>query len=262
MILSTGFTATLIRIKSFNSFSSSGAAAATGSGSLTLSAARRSVKVGRLARVLGRGADAASDSNRIIDAYLDGSRYDIAARNTTTETGQRAVVDATPNPRVDEAGQNAGNGVERARNRGLGGPSGNHNPTHRADAGDAFDPRLPGRQTGQPTNGIIDVDGVEVHLQSGAKGPANRWYDPNKPAINQTATHVEGHATALMVDNGITNMTVTINNRTGPCNVCKGQIPNLLPQGSTLNVRWHYTHYPNPWSCNPMKTKFQHLEYC
>ncbi len=33
-------------------------------------------------------------------------------------------------------------------------------------------------------------------------------------------------------------MTVTINNRLGPCGVCKNQIPDLLPQGSTLNVKW------------------------
>ena len=72
--------------------------------------------LGILARVLGRGADAASDSNRIIDAYLDGSRYDIATRNTTTETGQRAADNAAPNPRVDEVlGLPAPNAVGSAR---------------------------------------------------------------------------------------------------------------------------------------------------
>jgi len=34
---------------------------------------------------------------------------------------------------------------------------------------------------------------------------------------------------------GITNMTVTINNRNGPCGVCKNQIPPLLPKCSAQN---------------------------
>ena len=126
----------------------------------------------------------------------------------------------------------------RGGNDPLSSSSGNFTPKHVADFGDAFDARLPLRQTGQPTNGVIDADGVAIYLKSGAQGPANRWYDSTKPAVNQTATHVEGHAAALMVDNGITNMTVTINNRLGPCGVCRNQIPDLLPQGSTLNVRW------------------------
>jgi hypothetical protein len=122
--------------------------------------------------------------------------------------------------------------------RKLTSTSGNYTPSHAVDMGDVFDARLPARLTGQPTNGVIDIAGVEVYLKSGAQGPANRWYKPAEPAINQAATHVEGHAAALMVKNGITDMSVTINNRTGPCNVCKGQIPDFLPQGSTLNVRW------------------------
>ena len=125
-----------------------------------------------------------------------------------------------------------------AVNRTLTSSSGNYTPTHATNAGDALDVRLPSRQPGQSTNGVLDVDGVEIHLRSGAQGPANRWYDPSRPAVNQTAAHVEGHAAALMVDNGITDMTVTINNRLGPCGVCQIQIPDLLPQGSTLNVRW------------------------
>jgi hypothetical protein len=85
---------------------------------------------------------------------------------------------------------------------------------------------------------VIDVNGQEIFLQSQAEGPGSKWYDPTQPAINQAATHVEGHAAGVMIDNGLTEMTVTINNRLGPCNACLKQIPGMLPTGSTLYVRW------------------------
>ena len=78
------------------------------------------MQAGRLARVLGRGVDAASDSNRIIDAYLDGSRYDIATRNTTTETGQRAA-DKAALPATTITGRAAGRIDDAAPNSGVGG---------------------------------------------------------------------------------------------------------------------------------------------
>ena len=119
---------------------------------------------------------------------------------------------------------------------------GNFNPNHLPSQADVFDPRLPARKPPgtkpNPTHGITEVNGQEVFFKSGVEGPGSRWYDPSKPAINQAATHVEGHAAATMIDNGITDMTITINNRSGPCGNCLRQIPDLLPEGSTLNVRW------------------------
>lgn len=57
------------------------------------------------------------------------------------------------------------------------------------------------------------------------------------PLLTKHATHVEGQADALMVDNNVRNMTVTINHRDGPCPICRSQIRNLLPVGSTLSVK-------------------------
>ena len=81
-------------------------------------------------------------------------------------------------------------------------------------------------------------NGMSISLTSGRNGPGEIWYDPTRPAVNQAATHVEGHAAAIMVENQIREMTITINNRNGPCGNCMRQLPERLPQGYVLNVRW------------------------
>jgi RHS repeat-associated protein len=116
--------------------------------------------------------------------------------------------------------------------------SSNYSPDHLPGFGDQLDPRLPTRSSGDPTNGVIDLDGQKILLESQVEGPGERWYDPEIPAVDQAATHVEGHAAGIMVDNGLSELTVTINNSRGPCPICTSQIPDMLPSGATLNVRW------------------------
>jgi hypothetical protein len=50
-----------------------------------------------------------------------------------------------------------------------------------------------------------------------------------------TRTHVEGHAAALMQQQGITQGTLYINNP-AVCTSCSALLPRMLAPGSTLNV--------------------------
>ena len=97
---------------------------------------------------------------------------------------------------------------------------------------------------GDQTNGVFQANGEYAWLVSGYKGPGQllsqvgsdlSWVD--KIAL----THVEGHAAAIMVENGLQEGFLTINNPRGPCNFCQSAIGSLLPPGDKLWVS-----YPAP----------------
>jgi hypothetical protein len=150
--------------------------------------------------------------------------------------GRGGEVDPT-NPRPGGANSPDTDGEAGAGSGARANPS-NYNPQHTASAADPLDQRLPNRNNQGSTQGIIDYNGMSISLTSGRNGPGEIWYDPTRPAVNQAATHVEGHAAAIMVENQIREMTITINNRNGPCGNCMRQLPERLPQGYVLNVRW------------------------
>jgi hypothetical protein len=96
-------------------------------------------------------------------------------------------------------------------------------------------PQLAPYVPGGKTSGILYTPGGSpVPLQSGYDGPAAAMrgadgYD------RYTLSHVEGHAAALMRQQGSTEGTLYINNP-DICDSCERLLPRMLAPGTTLNV--------------------------
>ena len=109
--------------------------------------------------------------------------------------------------------------------------------TRLVQAGVLRPPSLPTYGTlGTKTSGVIDIGARQVSQVSGRVGPAAD-VPLGTPGFNAYfRTHVEGHAVALMRQNGVREAVVYIN-RAAPCaGTCMKMIPRALPQGSTLRV--------------------------
>lgn len=104
-----------------------------------------------------------------------------------------------------------------------------------------IDARLPDRASGDATHGVVDAPNGTLFFVSSATGPGSA-YIAGQPEINYSGSHVEGHVAALMVQYGITNLTVIINHRDGPCGTCRGgslsSVGAILPVGYALTVRY------------------------
>jgi SCP1.201-like deaminase len=72
-------------------------------------------------------------------------------------------------------------------------------------------------------------------LRSGWQGPASDIPRGTSGFDIVTRTHVEGHAAAVMRQNGLTDATVYINNPV-ICDSCMNNLPRMLPSGSRLTV--------------------------
>lgn len=100
---------------------------------------------------------------------------------------------------------------------------------------DGLPPQLAPYVPGEKTSGILYTPGGSpIPLQSGYAGPAaamqgTAGYD------RYTLSHAEGHAAALMRQEGITEGTLYINNRK-ICSSCQRLLPTMLAPGTTLNV--------------------------
>ena len=89
--------------------------------------------------------------------------------------------------------------------------------------------------TGGKTSGIFRAGDVTIELQSGYDGPAQDIAD-GSPGFNLiTKGHVEGHAAAVMQQQGISEGTLEINNPK-ICSSCESLLPSMLPPGAILNV--------------------------
>jgi hypothetical protein len=88
---------------------------------------------------------------------------------------------------------------------------------------------------GQPTSGIFKGGGYTIELRSGVDGPAASIPRGSSGFDGYTKTHVEGHAAALMRQQGITEGTLSINNPK-ICDSCMDSLPKMLPPGATLSV--------------------------
>ena len=94
-------------------------------------------------------------------------------------------------------------------------------------------PILPSRSGGK-TSGILITETAEIHLTSGWDGPASQM-PKGAPGFDiVTRTHVEGHAAALMHQNGWNTATLYLNNV--PCASCSKLLSKMLPPGSSLEV--------------------------
>lgn len=88
---------------------------------------------------------------------------------------------------------------------------------------------------GGKTSGILRTPMGEIPLQSGSQGPVADMPPGSLGFDGYTKTHVEGHAAALMQQQGINDATLLINNPT-ICDRCTSLLPRMLPPGATLKV--------------------------
>jgi hypothetical protein len=76
---------------------------------------------------------------------------------------------------------------------------------------------------------------MTVELQSGYDGPAKSIPLGTDGFDGLVRSHVEGHAAALMREQGIADGTLYINNPK-ICDSCERLLPTMLPTGATLKV--------------------------
>jgi hypothetical protein len=96
-------------------------------------------------------------------------------------------------------------------------------------------PQLVRFVAGGKTTGVLRIAGREISLTSGRAGPAASL-PKGTPGFNAiTATHVEGHAAAIMRQEGLREATVYINNPQ-ICLPCRQNLAHMLPAGSKLTV--------------------------
>ncbi len=96
-------------------------------------------------------------------------------------------------------------------------------------------PQLAPYKPGGPTSGIFRAGDLTVELQSGEDGPAAYMPPQSLGFDGVTKLHVEGHAAALMWQQGISDATLYINNPE-ICASCTSLLARMLPPGATLNV--------------------------
>jgi hypothetical protein len=90
--------------------------------------------------------------------------------------------------------------------------------------------------TGGKTSGILDIPNHSpIELESGYDGPAANMPPQSSGFDLITKSHVEGHAAAIMRDQGLMQGTLYINNP-DICDTCTELLPKMLPQGATLDV--------------------------
>ncbi len=96
-------------------------------------------------------------------------------------------------------------------------------------------PTLPACTPGGKTSGVLRTPTGDLPLQSGWQGPASSIPRGTSGLDIVTRTHVEGHAAAVMRQQGLTEATVYINNPQ-ICTSCSKLLPRMLPPGSRLTV--------------------------
>jgi hypothetical protein len=96
-------------------------------------------------------------------------------------------------------------------------------------------PQLAPYVPGGKTSGIFESPNGSLELQSGYDGPAKSVPLGTDGFDAYTRSHVEGHAAALMREQGITEGTLYINNPK-ICDSCTRLLPTMPAPGSTLNV--------------------------
>ncbi|HEX6685587.1 MAG TPA: DddA-like double-stranded DNA deaminase toxin [Candidatus Limnocylindrales bacterium] len=115
--------------------------------------------------------------------------------------------------------------------------------------GSPVHPNVPPYVQGGPTRGVFEAGGQQVPLRSQVEGPGQWFHEgdnfPGGPGSGRTfsTTHVEGHAAAIMRQEGIMDADVFINRDTGPCEsagACRYVLHKLIPEGSTMRV-----HFPD-----------------
>jgi RHS repeat-associated protein len=99
--------------------------------------------------------------------------------------------------------------------------------------------KLPARNPGDKTRGILDIGSDLIELISGKNGPSSQMpaNTPGMRADMSIRTHVEAHAASIMRQQGIEEASLYLNN--SPCPGvygCAAQLPNMLPENSQLHV--------------------------
>ena len=93
---------------------------------------------------------------------------------------------------------------------------------------------LPERSASGKTTGIMVPDEGAYLLQSGKQGPAAQIPLGTSGFSGYSKWHVEGHASAIMRQEGISEATLYINNI--PCRSCRLNLRYMLPSEAKLRV--------------------------
>jgi hypothetical protein len=96
---------------------------------------------------------------------------------------------------------------------------------------------LPTAKKGVKTYGVLVSRGSTESLVSGKGGPASRIAKGTPGFTGLTRTHVEGHAAAVMREEGIERAALFLNRP--PCSVrpgCDANLERMLPPGAKLTV--------------------------
>jgi hypothetical protein len=97
-------------------------------------------------------------------------------------------------------------------------------------------PNLPPFEEGGKTRGVLRTSAGDFPLESGWDGPAGANVPKGARGFDiVTRTHVEGHAAALMRQQGVSQGTLYINNPK-VCSPCNRLLPRMLPPGAQLTV--------------------------
>jgi len=96
-------------------------------------------------------------------------------------------------------------------------------------------PQLAEFVAGGKTSGVLRTAAGDTELLSGWEGPASSMPRGSAGFDIVTRTHVEGHAAALMGQQGVGEGTLFINNPS-ICTSCTKLLPSMLPPGVNLKV--------------------------
>ncbi len=94
---------------------------------------------------------------------------------------------------------------------------------------------LPEYVPGGKTYGVFETPQGRVMLQSGYEGPAQSMPPGSAGFDRYTLSHVEGHAAAMMRQEGISEATLYINNPK-ICDNCSELLESMLPHGAKLHI--------------------------
>ena len=96
-------------------------------------------------------------------------------------------------------------------------------------------PILPKFVPGGKTLGVLRTPQGDIPITSGWTGPSSAMPKGSPGFDIVSKSHVEGHASAIMHQEGLTDATLFINNP-AVCASCTSNLPRMLPSGSNLNV--------------------------
>ena len=163
------------------------------------------------------GAAPAVDTGRTATEFTGGYEYDALPTSTTAPTS--TLINTS--------------GIEGRAAYGSRSSTFSWTPRLAAKGIDDLAKRVP-PYAGGKTQGALDVGGRQIDLISGRAGPAASIPKGTPGFDAYLRTHVEGHAAAILRQQGGGRARLAINQV--PCPNCHRNLPHALPEGAELEV--------------------------